>query len=465
MITKKIIYAVCMVLTGCLVLSGTYARDAESVPVSGAVRVVTLDNGIPVYVKKNTANRILSITIAVNGGTGYLTPETSGLENALFSMMTRGSEKYSYEQLQQMQYRMGFGISPSSSREGASLSAGCIDYYFDKVLPVLIDAFMNPSYNEDQYKTMMTGYREAMQAYESDPESMLSYSISQTLFKDHPYMTSSQVKPYSIDNMTIDRMKALHDKDMDARRIFVVAVGNFDAEKLARRLNSTLGTIARQTYELKSQHIPPLTVSGEPVVSVCDAAEGTAYVEHEYAGPSWYGEDAAAASIAASMYSDVLYSVVREKHGSVYSVYAFANLMEAGLAGTYFYRVSDPARIVSYEKDAREIFASGKMIDGKNPDGSFRYSSVADRIEGYKNKYLNSFYGSSVTNSAVAGRILTSLFVFGDPYSYDRKIEQVADVTACEVEEAFKKYWVDTPGRWFAAAGKESGKKLVFDDK
>src|SRR5574344_966728 len=110
MITKKIIYAVCMVLTGCLVLSGTYARDAESVPASGAVRVVTLDNGIPVYVKKNTANRILSITIAVNGGTGYLTPETSGLENALFSMMTWGSEKYSYEQLQQMQYRMGFGI-------------------------------------------------------------------------------------------------------------------------------------------------------------------------------------------------------------------------------------------------------------------------------------------------------------------------------------------------------------------
>ena len=58
-----------------------------------------LSNKIPVYVKQIPGSQISSVYIVVNGGTDYLTPETSGLENALFSMMVMGSEKYNYYDL------------------------------------------------------------------------------------------------------------------------------------------------------------------------------------------------------------------------------------------------------------------------------------------------------------------------------------------------------------------------------
>ena len=64
--------------------------------------------------------------------------------------------------------------------------------------------------------------------------------------------------------------------------------------------------------------------------------------------------------------------------------------------------------------------------------------------------------------------LMLALVACGGGGTVEETAEEAAgevEEAAGEVEEAFKKYWVDTPGRWFAAAGKESGKKLVFDDK
>jgi Predicted Zn-dependent peptidases len=452
----RVLFCAAFVATVC------FSAAAESSAVQRDVQVVQLANGVPLYVKKNTANRILSLAVVVKGGTDYLTKDTSGLENALFSMMTYGSKDYSYEKLQQLAYEMNFSIAPSSSREGSMLSMSCIDYYFDRVLPVFADAFINPTYNEAQYKTLMMNYQQGLQQLQTDPESMLGYTMTETLFKGHPYEVSSSVKPDSIGSITIENMRKLHDADMDARRIMVVAVGNFDAERLAQQLNGTIGKIKRQSYELASRTVPPLSVSGGPVVVTSDAAAGTGYLQKAYAGPSYYSDDLAAAYIASAMYDQVLFNVVREKYGACYTPSSSILPMKAGLLDVYIYKASDLAGIVKYEKEAQDFFASGKVIDGKNADGTFVTASVADRLEGYKNKYVNSFYDSSVTNSAVAGRIAVSLLEFGDPYTYDEIIDRIQAVTADDVTRAFKKYWVDNPSRWFAVVGPADKDNIRF---
>jgi zinc protease len=448
----------CAVL--CVIIN--FSVSAVTPVQSGDIQVVSLSNGIPLYVKKNTANRKLALAVIVKGGTGYLTKDTSGLENALFSMMTYGSKEYSYDKLQQLAYQMNFSLSPSSTREGSVLGMSCIDYYFDKVLPVFTDAFLNPSFNEDQYKILMTNYKQGMQQLTTDPESMLSYTLTQTVFNGHPYEVSYAVKPYSIDNITIDNMKKLHDKDMDARRIMIVAVGNFDAAELAKQLNKTFGKIKQQTYELKSQVIPPLKVGGEPVVITSDAAAGTGYLEKVYAGPSIDSDDMVASAIAATMYSQILFNVVREKYGACYTPSCSISPMKAGMADVYIFKASNLSNIVEYEKEAQDVFASGKIIDGKNDDGSFKFTPAADRLEGFKNQYINSFYDASVTNGDVAGRIAISLLEFGDPYKYDEKVASINNVTADDVESAFKKYWVDNSYQWFAVVGPADKDKIQF---
>ena len=95
---------------------------------------------------------------------------------------------------------------------------------------------------------------------------MLAYRMTRTIFKDHPYAASSSVKPESIGNITVEAMRLLHERDTDARRIMIVAVGNYDERKLLKKLDAAFGSILSRSYDLRSPDVPPLTVSGKPIV-------------------------------------------------------------------------------------------------------------------------------------------------------------------------------------------------------
>ena len=63
------------------------------------VRQYELSNGIPVYIKDAGNGDFCSIYIIVKGGVTYLTPENSGLEDAVFSMLSKGSASYTRDEL------------------------------------------------------------------------------------------------------------------------------------------------------------------------------------------------------------------------------------------------------------------------------------------------------------------------------------------------------------------------------
>ncbi|MBP3710414.1 MAG: insulinase family protein [Treponema sp.] len=437
-------------------------RVVDSASSQNELQIVGLANGIPLYIQNNMANRKLALAVIVQGGTAYLTRETSGLESALFSMMTYGSQKYNYDTLQQLAYKMNFAITSSVSREGAILSMSCIDYYFETVLPIFADAFLHPAFEKEQYDMLMTRYAQDMQRLQTDSQNMLAYEMTQTVFKNHPYAVSSAVRPYSIENITIENIMRLHERDMDARRIMIVAVGNFNAKTLAKKLNKTFGAIDAQSYELHTAVVPPLSISGAPVVITSEAASGTGYLEKVASGPSIFDDDMTAAALAATMYSQVLFNIVREKYGACYTPSASITPMRAGMSSVYIFKASDLQNVVTYEREAHDIFTRGFVIDGKNDDGTYALSPIADRLEGYKNQYINSFYASSVTNSSVASRIAYSLLMFGEPYAYDKRIARIADVSAKEVQVAFEKYWAKDSGQWFAVVGPADKENVQF---
>ena len=440
--------------------SSTYSNSSSSY--FDSIDSIKLLNGIPLYVKKNESSRKSTLSIIVKGGTAYLTKELSGLENALFSMMTYGSKNYSYEEIQSLIYEMNFSLSPNVSREGAIFSMSCIDYYFEKVFPIFADAFLNPAFGEEQYKSLLTSYKQNLQRLQTDPEQMLGYEMTQSIFKNHPYDVSATVKPYSIENISIENMKKLHEQILDARRIMIVAVGNFDKKSLAKKLNKVFGTMQAQDYELKNHEVPALNISGGPRVITSKAASGTGYLQKVMSGPSIFDDDMLAANLSSTMYSNVLFNVVRENYGACYTPSASVTAMRVGLASIYIHKVSDLENVVQYEKEAHRIFKSGYVIDGKNKDGTYILSPISERLEGYKNQYINSFYGSSITNSSVASRISYSLLVFGEPFAYDKKIMQIEKITSEEVLSAFKKYWNEDGGKWFAIVGEEDKNKIRF---
>jgi zinc protease len=453
------------VLIIALSCAGIYAEDKNVKTIqteSGTVTEYTLTNGIPVYVDHSSANQIDALYIAVKGGTAHLTPDTSGLENALFTMMARSSAKYDFAARQKLLFDKRASINVLSIREGTALYLSCIDYYFDDMLPALVDGFMNPSFEQKVYDNTMTEYNQNIQSMMNNPESLLQYKASQIIYKDHPYLTSSGVTPDSINNITIDNMKKLLPQILDASSLFVVAAGPLDGNKLIELLNKTIGMIPASGKVPDVQNIQPVALSGEPVVLTHSSAAGTGFIARVFASPVVTSDDFMPAAITADIYSSILYNVVREKHGACYTPYSDIDASMAPVGMEMLYRASNLTGFVPYMDEARTLMVQGKLIDYVNPDGSYSYTTIEDRLEGYKNSFINRTYSSQETTAGVAGRLCRSMLRYGDVTASERLTAKVKDVTAGDVARVFKKYWVDGSSRWFAVVGPDDEKKIQF---
>lgn len=459
---KFCIFATCiaMLFTACVSTKNATGTEKSQVQ----IEQYTLDNGIPVFIEQNTANHVLTLNLTVEGGTTLLTPDQSGLENALFAMMTAGSEKYDYDTLTQLCYETQSGVSSSSGKMSSSVSLNCIDYYFDKMYPAFVDAFLHPSFAQREYETIMQGYEQSLQQSENDPSSILEEKVESVLCKDHPYQTSPNPTRESINNITIAAMKAQQLKILDSSRIFITAVGNYDSKKLVAKLNAAFGSIPAAKTPYTPVSIPPLNIGGDPVILENEIVAGSGYMTCILPAPTCFSEDVFANDLAADIYSDILFNIVREKHGACYSVGCTESVSKASCNMLYAIKVSDLENICKWFNEAQDLLIADKLIDSKDPKtGEYIYSTIEERIEEYKNSYINSLFSVAETNQGIASMLIGNKVTYNQPGRYLTLVDQIRAVTADDVKRCIDKYWTSDTKQWFIITGHDDVQRVNIE--
>ncbi len=399
-----------------------------------------LENGIPVYYKNVDSTRMCSVMICIRGGTSVVPREYSGLEASLLELMTRGSQKYSYDDLQRLEIDSHIGINSSNFYNGSTFSFSCIDYYFNTAFDAFIDCFLNPSYDEEQFTRLLTEIDQNIQRTQNDPLNSLFYQIGKTVYKDHPLGASSSVNPDSRQNITIENLMSHYKKIIDAKRIFVVASGRIKEKVLVKKLNATLGKIPSLDTEFRQVEYPPVKVGGKKVTLKNPLLEkGSGHVIRVFTGPSVHDEDYIAARIASDMFSSDLFHIVREKYGACYSAYSEISSTPAGIGFDILYSASDIPNATKYVNEAISVFASGVLGE----------DAVGVCLPGFINKYITSSYENQRTCASIASRAAASLFVFNDINALDKRLDAVKKLTADDIMRVFKKYWQTDNYQWF----------------
>ncbi|MCR5623212.1 MAG: insulinase family protein [Treponema sp.] len=438
-------------------------KSSYKLSASRTVDRLTLKNGIPVYVLRDAKSRIATVSIAVRGGVDRLTPQTSGLESALFSMMADSSANYDYTSRKTISFDNQSSIASTCKVAGSYLTLSSIDTYLYDMIPVLTDGFVNPDFNEQLYSLLMNSYSMNVQRMLNDPEELLDYAAYKELYKGHPFESQTSVTPDSIGNITVENMMALHRKVLNAQNIFVFVSGNISSSKLVSELNKTLGLLESDASEVYKPHsVPPASIGGKDQVLTHQSAQGTGYAQRVFAGPTADSADYIPAVIASKIYSTILFNVVREHHGACYTPSSMMQLSRAPTGGEYIFKISDTEHFVSYVKEARDYMASGKVIDSVGEDGSYIVSDIKDELESYRNSYIVSTYSGQRTAAAVAGQLVYNLLSYDDMAFSDKLNAQVLDLDAEAVVSVFKKYWCDADSQWWIMVGPELKDKVKF---
>ena len=116
--------------------------------------------------------------------------------------------------------------------------------------------------------------------------------------------------------------------------------------------------------------IPELQLENQTHVLSMDSAKGTGYVSKIFASPVADGPDYIPAVLAAEIYSDILYNLVREHYGACYTPSSFVSISKAPVGMEYLYNLSDPVNFAKYMNEAWSFMADGNFVEPSNIQGN-----------------------------------------------------------------------------------------------
>lgn len=442
--------------------------------------VFNLSNGIPVIVKKNPYNRIYNIKIVLKGGVALTTVDKAGIEKFTLAMLRRGSQKYNYDKMQKILSDTSSSISYSTLFDSSSYDLNTLDKYFDQVFDVFIDSFMNPAFTKKDYSKVRTDLIRAIQDKSKDPYSRCVNKLNKAFFEGHPYAAEWDGTVNSLALMKLEDIKEYYEKTFSSNRIFVIAVGNFDTEKLKEKLDSTLGTIKNKYVKIPD--VPDFMgkVKSDLILDKYNKSEGLAYVRGDFAIPDSESPDYLPLRIGLAMLDDILFQIVRTEHSACYSAWAIARTFKANYGSIVIYKTRVPGEVKKYIDDSishllkgecllPKISASaagkgglGKEQNVKEQKGN--YGSIAEALDFYKAQFINSYFEGQQTNASIANQIEFSIIYHNDYRDYLLLIDQVNKVNPENIKKVIKKYLYDNKIMWAITGSSDILEDVVKDD-
>jgi zinc protease len=411
----------------------------------------TLSNGLPVIVKKNSANRVQHISLVIRGGSAAASVEKAGIEQLALKTMARGSRAYSYEDIQALLDETSSGIGSSAGFDYSSYSLSTLDKYFSRLFPLWADTLVAPSFKQGDFDQELSNMKLALDAKEQNPWQKTSLEMNAILFAGHPYAAAYDGTQDSLAAAKLEDVKAWYASRVAADALFVVAVGDFDPASLRKELEATLGKLPAGGAALPAA-VPPLAKSGPGTLAKIEfpQSRGMGYLRGDFAAPAYSSPDYMALNIGMKTFSDLLFNIVRDKYGAVYTPGAYIRGFGANYGSITLFKTKIPGKAKAYIDEAAAILASGKAMAIDTEASKDGFAPLGDVLEATKAQYINELYGSQETNAAIAGSIASSAIYTGDYRSYLLDVDRVRAVTADQVKAALDTYLFKGTISWVA---------------
>lgn len=416
----------------------------------------TLSNGIPVIVKQSNASQVFNLTLVLRGGSLLTRPETAGFEQVALQTMARGSKTYSYEDIQTLLDETSASIGASSTFEYSTFSLTGLQKYLDTLVPVWSDCIVNPLFSEKDFAQTRSDAQLALQGKEQDPWTKTALVMNREFFGSHPYGNVPEGTLETLASMKLQDLTTWYTELFSANRMFVVAVGAVDPQKLKKELEKSIGKIPDKGVELPKP-APQFTASSRLVRVEHPASRGLAYLRGDFAAPSPAAPDYMAMNVGLKMVSDLLFNVVRDKYGATYSPASYIRAFPANYGSLVIYKTKVPDKIKSYIDEALSDFATGYCvaIDSTAAEDPSARVPIADALPTYKALFVNEYYQNQQTTAQQAASIISSVILTGDYRSYLKDMTKIESITADQVQQAVSKYLLQGKITWVVTGSQD----------
>jgi len=199
---------------------------------------LVLPNGIVVLVRTNHNSPSVSLRGLIKAGSMYDTDDKAGLASFTAGTLERGTERFSYQEINKILDGMGATLGVGAGDESAGFYARCLSEDLDTLLDILSEVLMHPTFPRSEVEKVrgeiLTGLREA----KNDTQWVADYEFHRTAYpKGHPFHRPVEGSEETVAAISRSDLVRFHTTYYRPDATIIAVVGDITPEQAADKLD------------------------------------------------------------------------------------------------------------------------------------------------------------------------------------------------------------------------------------
>ncbi len=201
-----------------------------------------LPNGITALIYTKKDNPSVIVRAALRAGSIYETPEQAGLAGFTSSILRRGTEQYSFSELNELTDELAFSVESGSSRHLASVGGRSLREDFGTLVEVMGEMLQHATFPEQEIEKVRGNVLTGLKERENDTRGVAERKFHELAYpKGHPYHYSSSGYIETVEKISREDMVAFYKRYYRPDTTTIVIVGDIEAADALAKLQAELG--------------------------------------------------------------------------------------------------------------------------------------------------------------------------------------------------------------------------------
>lgn len=204
------------------------------------VKATKLDNGLTVWLVAQPGLPKVSFHIVVFGGLAADSGDRPGLSELLAKTLSQGTKSRSAKQIAEEMQSAGGDLSVGADRDSISVGTSALSAKTELAAGLLADMLENASFPDSEVAIAKRNLGDSLRQREAQPGFQANRALARVLFGSGPYSVIAPTQD-SLGRMTAEELRQEFARRFRPDQVILVAVGDFDAAKMAMMIREKLG--------------------------------------------------------------------------------------------------------------------------------------------------------------------------------------------------------------------------------
>jgi zinc protease len=399
----------------------------------GQVSLTTLQNGVRLLVKEHHDVPVVALQAVVLGGLLFEDQTNTGINNFLAGLLTRGSERFSRQELAEAVESLAGSIRGFSGRNSLGLAGSFLSTTrVDNAVGIFLETLLHPTFPSEEVEKRRRELLLSLKNREDDLAQIAFDLFYQTIFTTHPYRFPVLGVEETIRALERDQLAEYYRQLLNPAQLVVSVVGDVSTDQIVDQFQAALESLpASQGMAALPPHEPrPTTIR----TAHKNVEKQQAHLVLGFQGVALSDPDRYPLKVLEAILSRQggrLFYELREQRALAYSVTAFGvEGLAPGVLGVYV--GTDPGKVDEATTAAR--------AELKRVQEEFVDPSELEQAQ----KYLTGSYEISLQSNSAQCEEMGFNEVYGLGYDNGRRyLAAINAVTAEDLRRVARKYFDD----------------------